>query len=194
MKARRSFWIPTRPYGLIDAINRMGAATGSCRTAMLTSHANYNGHRVILDYRPHALGGARWITEHFWAGRVVHARGFGRSGFESCLRAGIEEHKRGALGATFVVYLEEGIADFSVEEQAAICEAAGLAPHSREIEEEHDRTFRDARFEEINSAMRYESQLGAPAVGFLANSATVEEYRAKLDAFFAERKARKSAS
>jgi hypothetical protein len=44
--------------------------------------------------------------------------------------------------------------------------------------------------EEVSSAMTLEQHLGIPATGFLANSTSVEEYKAKLDGFKRERMAR----
>ena len=85
------YWIPTRPYSLIDAVNRAAAATGSIRYAKLASDASYNGHSVTVtynDYRDYCL------CEHFWGGRVVHARG----SMESALRAGRREYDLGHRG------------------------------------------------------------------------------------------------
>lgn len=169
------FWIPTRPYNLIGAINRMAAATGSMRYAQLAADADYNGHHVTVsfnDYRGY------WIAEYFWAGRNVLARGE----LSHCLRAAKEEHDRGALGSTVVVTV-------STDEDAAEVMAAGFAPYDKESEAAHFAAWKDARFAEINGAMDYERHGLAPAVGFLANSATVEEYEAKLETFFAQRKA-----
>lgn len=104
------FHIPTRPYSPIDAHNRRAAAVGSPRYAAAASNANYNGHRVSVtwnDYRGY------YIAEYYWAGRVVLARG----SFEQCLRAAVEEHNRGALGSSVVVYPREGDA-----ETIALCE------------------------------------------------------------------------
>jgi hypothetical protein len=42
---------------------------------------------------------------------------------------------------------------------------------------------------ELSGAFQWERHGMAPAVGFLANSDTIEAYKAKLDAHFAERKA-----
>jgi uncharacterized protein YraI len=183
------FWMPTRPFSIIDAINRIGLATGSMRGAMAGSAADYNGHRVTVDHRGHAVGGARWVAEHFWAGRFVHARGAGCEGFKDCVRAALREQARGALGAEVIVTCED-TPDMSAAEQAAFCASVGLSPYSDAARAAHDATWRDARFEEINTAFSLERQVGIPAVGFLANSATIEEYTAKCDAFVAERKAR----
>jgi hypothetical protein len=170
-----NFWLPTRPYSLIEAINRMSAATGSPRYAELAANSDYNGHSVTVgfnDYRKY------WVAEYTWAGRVVLCRG----SFEDCVRAAKAEHDRGAKGS--VVRVRNVPAD-----QIALVESLGFVAWSENAEKAHVATFRDARYDEINGAMAYERQLGCPAVGFLANSATLEEYNAKCDAFFAERRA-----
>lgn len=94
------FHIPMRPFGLIDAINRRAAATGSVGYAIAASNANYNGHHVSVhwnDYRGY------WIAEHWWGGRVVHCRG----SLADCVRAAIAEYDRGALGASVFVSLRK---------------------------------------------------------------------------------------
>jgi hypothetical protein len=72
-------------------VNRCAAATGSVRYAMLSADANYNGHSVSVhynDFRDYC------ICEHFWGGRVVHARG----SMELALRAGRREYDLGHRG------------------------------------------------------------------------------------------------
>lgn len=173
--APKSFWKPTIAYTLIDAINRIAAATGSPRYADLASHADYNGHFVRVyfnDYRQY------WLAEYTWAGRNVLARG----SLEQCLRAALAEYARGAKGC-------EVSCTVTTDEDAAIVEGAGLVPWSKEIEAAHYATWKDARFDKVTEAMSYEKHGLAPAVGFLANSRTAEEYEAKMEAFFAERKA-----
>ena len=79
------YWLPTRPYTLVDAVNRAAVATGSVRYARLSADASYNGHAVTVtynDYRDYCL------CEHYWGERVVHARG----SMELALRAGRREY------------------------------------------------------------------------------------------------------
>ena len=95
------FHVPTRPFGLIAAINRRAAAIGSCRTAELTAHADYNGHFVAVRWNSYRR---YYTTEYTWAGRVVLARG---SAIE-CIRAALREYDRGALGAAVHIVLEDG--------------------------------------------------------------------------------------
>jgi len=114
---KNAFHIPTRPYSPIDALNRRAAATGSPRYAELATHADYNGHPVTVafnDYR-------QWYTaEYVWSGRVVLARG----SFEHCLRAAVEEHQRGALGASTDV--------FPLDEHVSLCRAEPLLVEGNE--------------------------------------------------------------
>lgn len=95
------FHVPTRPYSPIDALNRRAAATGSLRIAGLSAHADYNGHAIIVQYNSYR---GYYITEYFWAGRVVLSRGT----FADCLSAALAEHDRGALGSSVAVTVRDG--------------------------------------------------------------------------------------
>jgi len=174
----KRFWLPTRPYSIVAAINRRSAATGSIRYAELAEHADYNGHFVSVyfnEYRRY------WVADYTWAGRIVIARG----SLESCLRAAKAEYDRGALGACVSLTVES-------DEDAAAAVAAGFQPWSEVIEGDHNKSWRDDRFECLSEAFQYERHGLAPSIGFLANSKTAAEFRSKLDAFFAERKAQRS--
>lgn len=174
----KTFWIPTRPYSLIDAINRSAAATGSIQYAARAEFGDYNGHQVNVafnDYRQY------WVCEYFWAGRIVLSRG----SLDSALRAARAEFDRGARGSTVRVFV-------STDADAEIVKAAGFEPWSEEIELAHGKTFTDARWAKLHEAFMWERHGMAPAVGFLANSKTVEEYTAKVEAFFAAHKSRRA--
>jgi hypothetical protein len=175
-ESKNNYWLPTRPYSLIDAINRTALAQGSLAYASTFGDADYNGHYVTVEfnnYRQH------WVARYTWAGIHWLARG----SFRDCVLAAKREFDRGALGATVLV---AGVPEEETEWLAGL----GFVPHNEEIAEAHYRSFADARYQEINHARYLERSLGAPAIGLLANSKTVEEYRAKLDAFFAERTTR----
>lgn len=88
-----AYWIPTRPYTLIDAVNRVAAATGSVQYAQRASDANYNGHAVQVTYNDYR---GYCVCEHFWGGRVVHCRGT----MEATLRAGRYEYDRDCRGTS----------------------------------------------------------------------------------------------
>jgi hypothetical protein len=111
------FHVPERPYSPIDSLNRRAAALGSPRYAQLASGANYNGHRVAVQFNSYRQ---YWTAEYFWAGRVVLARG----NFAQCIAAALREHERGALGSSVVVHLVDGSWSASgdeLEQALAIC-------------------------------------------------------------------------
>jgi hypothetical protein len=169
------YWLPTIACSLIDTINRVALAQGSVRYAQLGADADYNGHHVRVwwnDYKGY------WIAEYTWAGRQVLARG----SFRECLRAAKREYERGAKGSTVLVDPR----DWEQEKEAL---EAGFQPYSEEIAKAHSKSYQDARFEEVTNAFWYEKHFGVPAVAYLANSATVEEYKAKVDACLAEQRA-----
>jgi hypothetical protein len=174
------YWLPTKPYTLIDAINRSALATGSVRFAELGANADYNGHRVEVsfnDYRRY------WVAEYFWAGRCVISRG----SFADVVRAAAAFHATQGRGGDVIVTTRD-------ESEAETARALGFQLCTDETRAAHRATYADARFAEINRAADYERHGLAPAVGMLANSATIEEYRTKLEAFFAERKAARKAN
>jgi hypothetical protein len=152
---------PTRPYGIVDAVNRAAAATGSIRYAAAAAHADYNGHRIHVtfnDYRQY------WVTDYTWAGRNVPARG----SLESCLDAALREHGRGALV----------ICHPRCEAEIVLCVARGLVPS--EDGDAVDATWRDPRFSEVGQALWLEKHCGIPATSILINADTVEDYRAQI--------------
>jgi hypothetical protein len=115
------YWLPTRPYSLVDAVNRCAAATGSVRYAQQAADAGYNGHSVTVtynDYRNYC------ICEHYWGGRVVHARG----SMETALRAGRYEYDLGHRGTRVTT------CDLTPGE-AQVALALGYVPWSAEGEE-----------------------------------------------------------
>lgn len=96
------FHLPTKPYDIIDAINRICAATGSMRNAISTSNAGYNGHALSLywnDYRGYYVG------EYFWGERVVLVRTVNLSDAITTMK---KEFDRQGRGASFVVHPKEG--------------------------------------------------------------------------------------
>lgn len=93
--------LPIIEYSAVDMVNRWASASGSFDYAMATGSADYNGHHVIVAWRPHAVAGPRWVAEYFWGGRIVLARG----SFERCVKAAAEYYARGDKGASIVVEL-----------------------------------------------------------------------------------------
>jgi len=186
LKEKLQLWLPTRPYTLVDAVNRMAAATGSPGYAVAASGADYNGHHVSVFWNSYR---GYWISEYFWAGRVVLARGT----LAQCLVAAREEYNRGAKGATVLVHVDSELTDTMTtlgdkpeptvsEKDLRLAEDLGYLPYSKEADEAHLASFRDARFEHVGMALTWERKMGVPAVGLLVNSATAEEYKIKLQA------------
>ena len=164
-----SLWLKTRPYTLIDAINRKAAATGSERYARLSADAEYNGNHVSVawnEYRRY------WVAEYWWAGRIVLARG----SFDQCLRAAKDEYDRGALGATVLV-------SASTLEEVAFARSLGFETYSKEIADSWYVSWADDRYAEVEFAMRWEAQFGVPATKILLESSTVEEFHERIHSY-----------
>lgn len=139
---RFAVWLKTRPYKLVDAINRMAAATGSVRGAMAASSADYNGHGVAVsfnDFRKY------WVAQYYWGQRVVLNRG----DLEGCVRAAAREYNRGALGSEVVVTLRD-----QNEVDLVLGLGLGFEAYSEEIKKEHEATWKDDRFAEVPYALR----------------------------------------
>jgi hypothetical protein len=184
--ATPKYWMPTRPYSVIDAVNRMAAATGSTAYAMRAAHADYNGHAVRVywnDYRGY------WLAEYQWGERVVLARGQ----LAEALYAACREYKRGALGASVRAAYPESVREGNVPSESIpyfeqMCVEHGLTSEAVLSEEAHRDTWWTPLHAKVNEALDYERRGFAPAVGFLCNSATLDEYEAKLNAHFAARR------
>lgn len=106
-----TFFAPEHPYTPIDALNRRAAAMGSPGYAMQAAHADYNGHRIGVGWNSYR---GYYIAEYWWAGRVVLCRG----SFADCLRAALDEWRRGALGCSVAITPREDDA-----EALALCQA-----------------------------------------------------------------------
>jgi hypothetical protein len=161
-----TFHLPTRPYSLIDGINRVAAATGSPGYAQQTADANYNGHFVAF-VEPNKFK-CYWTCYYFSAG--IHT--IGRGSLVDCLDAAEREYDRGALGAS---------ASVSVTSEADV---ATMRARARWVEgEEGTFSWLTPLHKEINHAFWLERHgVCFGAVGLLANSKTVEEFKAKVDA------------
>jgi hypothetical protein len=174
---KQTFILPQRPYSVIDAINRYSLATGSIAQAMRTENVDYNGHHVAFvepnRFKPY------WTCYYTWAG----IRTIGRGTLAKCLKAARDEYDRGALGAMATVTVEN-------EEDAAACVAAGfVAANDPSLPK-----FRTDLHDEVPSAFALQRHgICLDAVGYLANSKTLEEYRAKVDADIAAQKAQRTA-
>jgi hypothetical protein len=168
-----AYRLPTIPYDLITAVNRAAAATGSTGLASATHRAGYNGHRVLVAYYPIPK---IWTAEYIWAGRVVLARG----SFENCLDAALSEYRRGALGTSVTVEIADDDLD-----HAQMLMLARFLPAAEALAQ--DATWQDARYAAAFRAVELERRRGIPATTFLIQSATIEEFEAKLEADSEER-------
>lgn len=159
---KKTYWLPTRPFSLVDAVNRMAVATGSYRSAVASSGASYNGHRVHLippnDFKRY------WTAVYTWAGMHTIARGTLRE----CLVASKRYYDRGDLGAAVIVTVTS-------EEDAALCEELGFGILTDEIRAAYEATWKDDRYDEVAYALR-EGQLN---VSMLLESANLADYRRK---------------
>jgi hypothetical protein len=131
-------YLPIRPYGVIDAINRVALATGGVRGAMAGSHADYNGHSTQVSFNDRRQ---YWVAEYTWAGRNVLARGE----FESCVQAAKHEWDRGALGAAAQV---KCLMDVQVE----YCRSLGFV--SQEEYDAANASWRNEYLDRVAAALR----------------------------------------
>ena len=161
------YWLPTRPYTLVDAVNRAAAATGSVRYAMLAADAIYNGHHVTVtynDYRDYC------ICENYWGGRVVHARG----SMESALRAGRYEYDLGHRGTSVAT------CDLTPDE-AKVALALGYIPWSKEAEKAWDALWYTELHECVGEALRDARYFGGDTVHLLLQASDKIDYRERKE-------------
>ena len=169
------FWIPTRPYTLIDAINRCAAATGSVRYARQSSDASYNGHSVSVSYNSFR---DYCICEHYFGERVVHCRG----SMEGALRSGRREYDLGHRGT--VVRTCSLTSD-----EAAIALALGYIPWTKESEEAWTALWYTELHECAGEAMSDAKWFGSDTAHLLLQSSSKVDYyerkeRARADQLF----------
>lgn len=170
---KNQLWLPTIPMTLIDKINRKAAAEGSVYLAMKSANADYNGHYVTVGFNEYRK---YWVAEYHWGERVVLARGTAKD----CIREAHAEYARGSKGCTVVLS-----GDRLTFEERTYAASLGFVPY--DVDADRNAPPADERFNMINEAFMYEKQLGIPAIGLLANSATVAEYKAKLETEFKSR-------
>lgn len=115
------YWIPTRPFTLVDAVNRMAIATGSIGYAMKAADASYNGHTVTVVYNSYR---GYSICEHYWGERVVHWRG----SMEDALRAGRREYDLDHRGTKVIT-------DNLTPDEAKLALSLGYMPWTQEGED-----------------------------------------------------------
>lgn len=150
------FHLPAKPVSLIDAINRMAAATGSFRYAMAAGSADYNGHALRLswnDYRGY------YVLEYFYGERVVLHRGVDAV---EAAQAAVREFARQGRGATM-------LANIRSEDAQAVIDS-GLLVHGEEPAIDYG--WRFAEVPSANTCERY----GIPASAFLLHAKDKTDY------------------
>lgn len=112
------FWLPTRPYSAVDAVNRAALATGSHRIASIGAHADYNGHqyRVYQTIRDQRAG--TYTVNYTWGGLNYVARGVPLA---EAVGIAVEHASQGRGGSVIV--------EASGPEAEVICRSAGLVPY-----------------------------------------------------------------
>jgi len=168
------YYFPTNPYTLEQAIARRQAATGSVQLAMDADHAPYNGHCIVLhwnDFRGYYVG------EYHWGERVVVARS---KNFLEALKWTKSEYDSQGAGASLHVT--------PLARDEHFCQnVPGLLPWSEEEEASLEKVWRTWKYGEITQAIWNEEKLGCPALTFLRNSTTKEEYIQAVQDFFEDR-------
>lgn len=157
----------TKPYSIVDAINRMAAATGSVIGAMRTAHADFNGHHLSLywnDYRGY------YVLDYQWGERVVLYRG---TDFAQGLATALREFGRQGRGATLRV-LPDTNADI------ALCRANAALYEG----EEQRPDWMDWRYDQVSAALRSMQQFGLP-LALLIDAKSKEEYDAAVKQWYA---------
>lgn len=189
------FWLPTKPFDVVAAINRRAAATGSIRTAALASSADYNGHAVVLEWNGYTR---RYIGSYTWAGTQNVTRSVS---FVDALEACKRFYARGGLGSSLVVYPAS-------EADVAVCEAdPDLKPYVESVyNPAHGRreggtaaewraTWPDAwKHDLIAGATEWRWQPARASVSdaALIKAATLEEYKAAMSVWEEQENARRN--
>lgn len=183
---RVTFYLPTRPFSVLQATNRAAIATGSARSAMVAHDADYNGHRAVVSQNAYGSYGAHYT----WAGLNWLAR---RATFLDACAAAKREYDRGALGASATATLRldqegERAAEVLAEARAALLPAGWQElPAGADLQAALSGEWWTPLHAEAFHAVRMERERGIP-VCLLFQSSTVEEWRGKVDTFVRERR------
>jgi hypothetical protein len=184
---RVSFYLPTRPFSVLQAVNRAAIATGSARNAMVAHDADYNGHRAVVSKNAYGSYGAHYT----WAGLNWLAR---RATFLDACAAAKREYDRGALGASAVATLDlreldEHAAETALTEARAALQAAGWQelPEGADLQAALSGEWWTPLHAEAFHAVRAERERGIP-VCLLWEAASIDDYRAKVATFVKTRR------
>lgn len=157
----KAFHLPTKPYSLVDAINRAACATGSISYAGSTHYADYNGHYLTVTFNEYR---GYYICEYFWAGRVVVARGNVRE----VLADAFNEYQRQGRGASLTIHVKP-------EDEPLVTEVIPTAVTGKSPQEFPE--WYTWRHREAGSALWLEQEAGIPATTALLCAKDKEDYK-----------------
>jgi hypothetical protein len=163
-----SFWVPTKPFTAIDAMNRMSAATGSIRSAIASGDADYNGHCVEVwfnDYKGY------WIGHYTWNGTCVIARGTLRE----VLTVAVREFAGMGRGAEIRVEVPE---DQITEALLVFADFPAIQPRTPETIAAHNATWRTWKHDAVNAVLSSMKWFGPVEFEAWGKSETLEEFEA----------------
>jgi len=177
MRKTETFLAPTKPYSLVDALNRAALATGSMRAAGAGHSADYNGHHNIVEYNTFRR---YWVVRYTWAGSHVVYRGHD---FATAVEAGLRAYDGQGRGASLRVNVPEGDA-----ESLAVARS-----HPRLVSEAESKAaeaeWRTDLHGLVHTALDWERKCGVPT-SLLLESRDGLDWNRRLDAYLAARRAR----
>lgn len=153
-----TYFIPTKPYTLIQFINYRAAATGSPGLAMQSHHADFNGHSLSLsfnDFRQYYVG------QYWWAGRHVVTRS---TDFAKALAEMKREYARQGAGARLLVVPHKE------EDEKLLMIDPDFLVYSQELDKQLTADWWTWQFDYVNTALRMNT------TGQLIKATTPEEY------------------
>jgi len=164
------FYLPTKPYSFIDAINRRAAATGSVGYAMAAASADYNGHFLTVSWNSFR---GYYVGEYHWGERVVVVR---NTKIAEVLRVAKEWYKQSGRGARV---------SFHVKPEDAEVLRADPDVKPGDIKEE-PLDWQDWRFPLLTNVLDDEKRYGIP-VKIILDATSKEDYEARRRSMLEER-------
>ena len=159
-----TYWLPTKPYSLVDCLNRMCAATGSVGYAMAAADADYNGHAVGCSWN--SFRG--YYLAHYTWGEFVR---FGRTtDIREMIRTARDFHKTNGRGGSF------SITPHTAEDAAILAQEPDFVP----FDPSEKPAWRDWRFDRINDVLSTRKHFGLDTFHLLQAATSVEDYDTKV--------------
>jgi len=191
-KQAAHFHVATKPFTVVDAINRVAIATGSVRQAIVTESASpviatgwnaYNGHHITVEWNAYR---GYYVAEYYWGQRNVLCRG---SAID-CVLAAITEWKRQGLGSKVTLTIKAEDVE-AVQDATNRLTTDPVPVMVQEGDEQWPPSWWSWKHDEVAGAVNLERQLGCPFTRYLADPMVVTraDYNAKVNAFFATRHA-----